>query len=46
MFHIKTKGENRYVHALIQNVADIPGGVTIGVTDLVDRGVLKEGTVV
>lgn len=46
MFHIKTKGENRYVHALIQNVADIPGGVTIGVTDLVDRGILKEGTVV
>lgn len=46
MFSIKVKGEDRIVHALIQNIADIPGGVTIDVSELVPGSILKEGTVI
>lgn len=46
MFSIKIKGEDRIVHALIQNIADIPGGVTVAVADLVPNSILKEGTVI
>lgn len=46
MFSIKTKGEERYVHALIQNIADIPGGVTIKESELVAGGILNEGAVI
>lgn len=46
MFSIKIKGEDRIVHALIQNIADIPGGVTVAVADLVPNSILKEGSVI
>lgn len=46
MFSIKTKGEERHVHALIQNIADIPGGVTINEAELVAGGILQEGAVI
>lgn len=45
-FTIKTKADNRYVHSLIQNLADVPGGVTICTADLIPGSVLMEGTVV
>lgn len=40
------KGENRYVHSLIQNLADIPGGVTVQTSELIHGSVLLEGTVI
>jgi len=46
MFSIKTRGEERHVHALIQNIADIPGGVTIKESELVAGGILQEGAVI
>lgn len=45
-FNIKVKGEDRHVHAVIQNIADIPGGVTINVAELVPGSILQEGSVV
>lgn len=46
MFNIKRQGEDIRVHALIQNIADVPGGVTIAVADLVNGAVLAEGSCV
>ena len=46
MFSIKTKSEERHVHALIQNIADIPGGVTINASELIAGGILEEGSVI
>lgn len=43
-FTIKTKSDNRQVHSLVQNLADIPGGVTVCVADLVPGTILYEGT--
>ena len=43
---ITTQGENRQIHALIQNIADIPGGLTIATADLIPGSILREGTVV
>lgn len=39
------KGKN-YVHALIKNLADVPGGVTVSSADLIPGTVLLEGTYV
>lgn len=42
-FYIKSKQDNRTVHAVLQNVADIPGGVTINTEDLIAGTVLADG---
>lgn len=43
-FHIKRQGENRQVPAIIQNLADIPGGATIAIADLIPGVPLHEGS--
>lgn len=43
---IKTTGEQRYVHSLIQNLADVPGGVTVATSDLIAGKPLLEGSYV
>lgn len=43
---IHRKGESRYVHSLIQNLADVPGGVTIATADLIPGTILNEGAYV
>lgn len=46
MLTIKRKTDKRVVHACTHNVADIPNGVTICVSELVPGAVLQEGTAV
>ena len=44
MFTIKTQSEARQVRAFTHKVADIPGGVTICVAELIPGSILFEGT--
>lgn len=43
---IHKKNEQRYVHSLIQNLADVPGGVTVSTADLIPGTPLNEGAYV
>ena len=43
-FRITRQGEERQVRAIIQNLADIPGGVTVAIADLIPGVPLLDGT--
>lgn len=45
-FKITHRGENRQVRAIIQNIADIPGGVTVAIADLIPGVPLRDGTAI
>lgn len=43
---IKTTGEDRYIHSIVQNLADVPGGVTVSTAALIPGKPLLEGAYV
>ena len=46
MFTITRKSDSRVLRAFVHKLADIPNGVTVATTELVNGGILPEGAIV
>ena len=46
MFTITLKSDSRVLRAFVHKLADIPNGVTVATTELVNGGILPEGAIV